>query len=436
MEYFLAAVCLALAFWVGRLLMSNRRLRGLLEENRKMRKSYRAEVLRAQEEKEQERDRMLDALTDSFLLIDGDGRIAFANEAARKLFQGREFRNRPIAEVLLDDRLTSPIREALEGTRQVTRLVSLPQAASPLGPRDRRGENAWLIDAAPVGHGAEASLSRVIIRDMTAEHQADQVRKDFVANASHELRTPLAIINGYIENLLEDSLVDDPETARRFLGVMQKHGDRIARIVEDMLVISRLESGEDAGLKIEPFRFDACVHDVFDRLESMITAQQARVRLKIPEPGIMVVGDRFYWTQILFNLIENALKENPQSPIKVTVGCQRTDEGSLEIYVADSGVGIPSSDLPFIFKRFYRVEKHHSQQTVKGTGLGLSIVKRAVEAHEGDISVASTPGKETRFTMTLPAKAVVFAPAEDDEESAPAATETAPPQAGTPAANQ
>ena len=87
MEYFLAAVCLALAFWVGRLLMSNRRLRGLLEENRKMRKSYRAEVLRAQEEKEQERDRMLDALTDSFLLIDGDGRIAFANEAARKLFK-------------------------------------------------------------------------------------------------------------------------------------------------------------------------------------------------------------------------------------------------------------------------------------------------------------------------------------------------------------
>ena len=236
---------------------------------------------------------------------------------------------------------------------------------------------------------------------MTAEHQIEQVRKDFVANASHELRTPLAIINGYLENLLDDDMLDEPELARRFLTIMRKHADRISRIVEDMLVISRLESGEANALKVEPFKFRSCIKDILERLESVIRNQQAEMVVTMPDPDLIMQGDRFYWTQVLFNLVENALKQNPHSGLRVEIGCELAGE-QIRIWVTDNGLGIPSADLPHIFRRFFRVEKHHSQQEIKGTGLGLSIVKRAIEAHGGTISVTSVPGSETKFLIMVP----------------------------------
>jgi signal transduction histidine kinase len=292
----------------------------------------------------------------------------------------------------------------------VSRRVVLPRQASPGGGGDQPGDHAWVIDAAPLeGDVEEAGGTRVVIRNVTSEHQAEQVRKDFVANASHELRTPLAIINGYLENLIDDGLHDDPALTRRFLKVMRKHSTRISRIIEDMLVISRLESGEAAALKIKPFPLRACVDDVLERLEPVITEQSAEVKIRMADPGLRIAGDRFYWTQVMFNLIENALKQNPRPGLKIRIGAAKEEDGSVRIWVADNGIGIPGSDLPFIFRRFYRVEKHHSQDQVKGTGLGLSIVKRAVEAHDGEIDVASTPGQETRFTIRLPAGTAVEA---------------------------
>jgi signal transduction histidine kinase len=211
----------------------------------------------------------------------------------------------------------------------------------------------------------------------------------------------MAIINGYLENLLDDNMLEDPEMARRFLSVMRKHADRISRIVEDMLVISRLESGEANSLKIEPFRFRSCINDILERLESVIRAQNATIDVTMANDAITLHGDRFYWTQVLFNLVENALKQNPHPGLRVGIGCEETPD-SHRIWVTDNGIGIPSADLPHIFRRFYRVEKHHSQTEVKGTGLGLSIVKRAVEAHGGTITVNSVPGRETKFLITVP----------------------------------
>jgi len=350
----------------------------------------------------EERDRLLDALGDAFLLVDSKGDIRFANRAARDLFGGREIVNRPVAEAFLDRRLAEALLKSLETGQAVQSSVVLPQQTSLRGDLETRGVNAWIIDAAPLRDSPEAKpFTRVVIRDVTAEHQLEQVRKDFVANASHELRTPLAIINGYLENLLDDGLVEDSPVARRFLAIMRKHSDRISRIVEDMLVISRLESGEAGALNLEPFRFRSCVHDVFERLESLIQQKQAEVVIVMPDEELKLNGDRFYWTQVLFNLVENALKQNLHKGLRIEIGCVREDE-RIRIWVADNGVGIPSADLPHIFRRFYRVEKHHSQQEIKGTGLGLSIVKRAVEAHGGTIRVTSTPGRDTRFHMELP----------------------------------
>ena len=112
-------------------------------------------------------------------------------------------------------------------------------------------------------------------------------------------------------------------------------------------------------------------------------------------------GDRFYWTQTLFNLVENALKQNPHKDLRIEVNSEETCK-NINISVIDNGVGIPSADLPYIFRRFYRVEKHHSQLQIKGTGLGLSIVKRAIEAHHGTITVTAVPGQETKGRRTIP----------------------------------
>jgi two-component system phosphate regulon sensor histidine kinase PhoR len=349
-----------------------------------------------------ERDRLLDALNDAFLLVDTDSNIRFANAAARLLFGNRQVVDRPLHEVFLDARLTKGVLQCLKSGEPVQDKVILPQQSSPLGDHDARGITAWVIDSARLPNpDGKYMLTRVIVRDVTASYQIEQIRKDFVANASHELRTPLAIINGYLENLMEEGATNDQDMTRRFLTIMQKHTERISRIVEDMLVISRLESGEANSLKIEPFRFRSCIQDVLERLESVIRTQNATVRIIMPDESLITQGDRFYWTQVLFNLVENALKQNPHPGLHVEVGCEATPDGHQRIWVADDGIGIPSVDLPHIFRRFYRVEKHHSQREIKGTGLGLSIVKRAVEAHGGTISVTSTPGRDTRFAIEV-----------------------------------
>ena len=355
-----------------------------------------------------ERDGLLNALAEAFLLIDSSGRIRFANQSAFRMFGQRQLLDRSVPEVMLDHNLSSSILDCLNTGLPVSRRIVLQNAPTPT---EARPSVVFDLDAAPLPDPVGSDLSiRVVIRNVSAEHHTEQVRKDFVANASHELRTPLAIINGYLENLIDDDLIEDPAMARRFLTIMRKHTERIARIVEDMLVISRLESGEAAALKIEPFRMRSCFQDVLERLESVIQGQEARVALDMPDPALTFCGDRFYWTQVLFNLVENALKQNPRKGLNISLGCHRQD-GDLVLWVADDGVGIPSQDLAHIFRRFYRVEKHHSQDQIKGTGLGLSIVKRAVEAHGGTIQVSSVPGEDTRFTIHVPA------PAEDSLKS-------------------
>ncbi|MGL5019810.1 MAG: histidine kinase dimerization/phospho-acceptor domain-containing protein, partial [Luteolibacter sp.] len=241
--------------------------------NRRTRKQSQAEIdawkLRLEldlKKAREERNLLLDALGDAFLLVDADANIRFANEAARALFGARELVNRPVREAFLDPRLADALLRSLATGEPAQSRVVLPQQTSPRGDLENRGVNAWVIDAAQLATPSGGdSNTRVIIRDVTAEHQIEQVRKDFVANASHELRTPLAIINGYLENLLDDDMIEEPEMARRFLTIMRKHADRISRIVEDMLVISRLESGEANALKVEPFKFRSCIKDIIER---------------------------------------------------------------------------------------------------------------------------------------------------------------------------
>lgn len=338
------------------------------------------------------RDVML-GLSQGFLVTNSEMEIVFANDAVRRLFDLSDSPvGRPLIEACRDHRFVEVVREALVKRRRVKAEVNIQGAQSEDLP-----ERLYEVEAAALPQGPGRGCW-VVIRDVTDEALTEQVRKDFVANASHELRTPLTLINGYIETL-EDGMIEDEESARKSLVVMRKHSKRLVRIVEDMLTISKLE-GAATTLSLEPFDVKACVSDVVDHLSPLVDEKEAKVVLDFEKGDNTMVGDRFYWDQVFMNLIENALKENQGSGLKVTVSF-RNQDGQNVIAVQDNGVGIPRADLPFIFKRFYRGAKHHSQE-IKGTGLGLSIVKRAVEAHGGNISVESTPGTSTVFTITVP----------------------------------
>ncbi len=391
LEITLIVIILALA-WM--LVNQSRRhtAEGIQQKSRS--REAKKEVLR-------ERDQLLDALGDAFLLVSETSQIVFANECARKLVKGRRLQGRSIMEAFLDDALSVAIMRCIRTGKPMQERVVLHSTYTPLGSVGEQGLSAWVIDAAPLASYSEQGLTRVVIRDVTTEHQADQVRRDFVANASHELRTPMAIINGYLENLLDDDLLDDPVMSRRFLETMRKHGQRISLLVEDMLVISKMESGDAMLLNMDSFSIKECVNDVCDRLEAMISQQQAVVDISVVPDDLCMMGDRFYWTQVIFNLMENALKQNPQGPLKLVVQAEKSED-QIKISICDNGVGIPAADLPYIFKRFYRVEKHHSQSEIKGTGLGLSIVRRAIEAHGGKITASSIPGQQTCFVISLP----------------------------------
>ena len=391
LEITLIVIILALAW-----MLVNQSRRHTAEGSQQQSRSREAkkEVLR-------ERDQLLDALGDAFLLVSETSHIVFANECARKLVKGRRLQGRSIMEAFLDDALSVAIMKCIRTGKPMQERVVLHSTYTPLGSVGEQGLSAWVIDAAPLARYSEQGLTRVVIRDVTTEHQADQVRRDFVANASHELRTPMAIINGYLENLLDDDLLDDPVMSRRFLETMRKHGQRISLLVEDMLVISKMESGDAMLLNMDSFSIKECVNDVCDRLEAMISQQQAVVDISVVPDDLCMMGDRFYWTQVIFNLMENALKQNPQGPLKLVVQAEKSED-QIKISICDNGVGIPAADLPYIFKRFYRVEKHHSQSEIKGTGLGLSIVRRAIEAHGGKITASSIPGQQTCFVISLP----------------------------------
>lgn len=357
-----------------------------------------ADFLRRLQRRTELLHRLSDGMEDGLFIIGVDLKVQFVNLGARLFFPPiTEPVGRPVAECIPDTRIMDVITECAQTSRRVMRevVVTLPGA-------DALEERVYAALALPLPpdaiHACEGEIL-LILRDETEKHKLEKIRRDFVANASHELRTPLSIIIGYLENVLEGDLTEPQEITRAYT-VMKKHGDRLAQIVEDLLIISRMESGQPDALKLEEFDLKECAEDVLHRLSPVITQKQARARVDANgSSNVRLQGDPYYWDQIFFNLVQNALKENSREGLEVVIGIHQEGD-SLNVEVRDNGVGIPQADLPYIFKRFYRVVRY--ENNVKGTGLGLSIVRRAVEAHQGSISVRSRPGVETVFTIRVP----------------------------------
>ena len=241
----------------------------------------------------------------------------------------------------------------------------------------------------------------VVFHDLTRIKSLESVRKDFVANVSHELRTPLSIITGYLETLLEGG--EDKETGRRFLQVMHKHSQRLRLMVEDLLALSQLES-KQLSLRYELIDLQECVHRVLERFDSMIKEMDAVVLVDFPATLPKLEADPLRLEQVIFNLIENALKYGGPHGLKLKISAAY-DGRDVIVRFEDNGPGIPLSDQPRVFERFYRVHKDRSRDA-GGTGLGLSIVKHTVQAHGGSVVLESTPGAGAIFIVRLPVREV------------------------------
>jgi two-component system phosphate regulon sensor histidine kinase PhoR len=247
----------------------------------------------------------------------------------------------------------------------------------------------------PIAGGGEwAALA--VFHDVTDVKRTEQVRRDFVANVSHELRTPLAAIKSLIESL-ESGALDEPETAKDFLERANHEVDRLVRLVEELLELSRIESGE-VPMATEPVQ----IGDVLARAVARLRHQAQRQGLELTleaAPGLpAILGDAERLERVAVNLIHNALKFTPAGG-SVRVRAAR-EGGAVVVKVSDSGAGIAAEDLPRIFERFYKADRARSGA---GTGLGLAIVKHTVEAHGGAVSVESVEGRGATFSLSLPA---------------------------------
>jgi two-component system phosphate regulon sensor histidine kinase PhoR len=249
---------------------------------------------------------------------------------------------------------------------------------------------------APVYRDDNISGITMVFHDITRLRKLEQMRADFVANASHELRTPLTIIKGYIETLLNGAL-EDRSVSEKFMAVIDKEADRLQRLVDELLVLSRLESQRDTSE--QSVNLHVVIDSVFDGMKQRFEAKKISFDLQLPKelPEVKANPDRI--KQVLVNLLDNALKYTPEEG---RVQLKAYEEGkNIRVIIEDTGMGIPARDLSRIFERFYRVDKARTRR-LGGFGLGLSIVKHIVEMYGGQIGVDSIPEKGSSFWFTLP----------------------------------
>jgi two-component system, OmpR family, phosphate regulon sensor histidine kinase PhoR len=246
---------------------------------------------------------------------------------------------------------------------------------------------------------AEPERVLFVFHDITELKRLEQLKADFIANVSHELRTPLTAIKGFTETLETEV----PPDQQRFLAIIARHTDRLISMVNDLLLVSRLET-EGQGLELAELDLGEVIREVAQMFEKRAAEKNLQATIDVAPGAPRVRGDRFLLEQLIINLLDNAIKYTPEGgTIAIRISESEAAGGKrLAVSVADSGVGIPAEHLPRIFERFYVVDKNRSRE-LGGTGLGLSIAKHIVLAHSGDISVRSVVGKGTTFTVLLPA---------------------------------
>ncbi|HMD59872.1 MAG TPA: ATP-binding protein [Opitutaceae bacterium] len=333
---------------------------------------------------------LFDRMVEGLIVVDASGRIRLANRAAASLFgfeppaSGKTIleatRHHEVAAVVgrLDRELEVLGHELRIDSLKSPRFLQV----NALALRDRGGARDGAI---------------LVFHDLTRLRQLEGVRQEFVANVSHELRTPLSLIKSAAETLL-DGAKDDPAALARFLSIIDKHAHRLALLIDDLLLLSTLDSG---GLRLDkqPLPFKATVQDAIDDLQPRAQARSVTLENSIPG-AIVALADHERMRQVIFNLLDNAIKYGRVGG-KTVIGGRVLPNGRIEISVVDDGPGIPKESHERIFERFYRVDKARSREQ-GGTGLGLAIVKHVIQAHGGEVRLESEPGSGSSFIFWLP----------------------------------
>jgi two-component system, OmpR family, phosphate regulon sensor histidine kinase PhoR len=339
---------------------------------------------------------ILKGMSEGVLVVDGRGRIRMVNEALRKLFPlPPEVLDRTLLELIRNAELEEAIREAIKNGKNSAFELTLPTSPG-------RSYEVNVVGIRPTSErinqeGREIWGAIAVFHDISRLKELERIRQDFVANVSHELRTPLTTIKGYAETLLEGAMKE--EVAFQFVQVIKRHTDRLTKIVEDLLTLSKIESKE-CQLKMEVFSLRDLIDDAIGFVKE--PAEKKKISISQNEiPSFLTLkADRNYLEQVLINLLDNAIKYTPEGG-RITISAIENNSEEIQFSVGDNGIGIPKEDLPRIFERFYRVDKGRSQE-LGGTGLGLSIVKHLVQAHGGRIWVESRLGEGSTFYFTLP----------------------------------
>jgi two-component system, OmpR family, phosphate regulon sensor histidine kinase PhoR len=331
---------------------------------------------------------ILENMMEGVVALDAAGRVIAINPALARVFSldAAGTRGKLFLEVLRHHQLDQLVRGVFSDHKARVEEVRtfVPE------------ERIFEAQAAPLHEGGEFAGALVVLHDITRLRQLEQVRRDFVANVSHELRTPLASIKGFAETL-EMGALDDPKNARGFLESIVRQTDRMTALVEDLLDLTAIESGERAPV-IEPVAVGDVLDDVVSSLRPQAGRKKIDIVVNVPRGLPPVAADRGQLRQIFVNLLENAVKFTQAGSVTVTAAAAGD---RLSVTVADTGVGIPAQDLGRIFERFYRVDKARSRE-MGGTGLGLAIVKHLVESHGGSVHVESSVNRGSTFTVLLP----------------------------------
>jgi two-component system phosphate regulon sensor histidine kinase PhoR len=337
-----------------------------------------------------ETDAILRGMSEGVVAVDARLRVLRMNRAAAELFgvDLAEARGRNLIEVVRNAALRDTLHDALSTGMPTEREATI------LADSD---EITVDIHASCL---PDASGSVAVLHDTTRVRRLESMRRDFVANVSHELRTPITAILGFVETLA-DGAIDDPPVARRFLATIQRHSERLGRIVEDLLLLSKLDSRSGSAnldMVLEQVHAADVVRGATQAIESMASERGTRIEVQADDAIVFDAFPRFA-QPALANLVDNAVKYSPPGATVRIVATQTDD--ATRIAVADEGPGIPAEHRARIFERFYRIDKGRSRE-LGGTGLGLAIVKHVMNVHGGSVELSSEEGRGSTFTLVFP----------------------------------
>ena len=354
-------------------------------------------------EQRDEFEAILRSMTEAVVVTGRRGDVVLVNGAARGMFaldSETDYGGRAFVELCRVPRLQEFVARSMSAGAEGEMVSAEFQIQSP-------APHYLSANAGPVRtNGGAAAAWVLVFHDVTQLKSYETVRADFIANLTHEIRTPLSALCGYAETLVAG--VEDRDTQRRFLGIIERQSRRLARLIDDLITLSDLERGL-SPLRLEPLELCRVAEEAVELMRERAERQGVALETRYADEVAEVDGDRDRLNQVLINLIDNAIKYTPRDGrVTVEVRAARQAEAGkepregVELAVADTGEGIPGADIPRLTERFYRVDRARSRE-LGGTGLGLAIVKHIVQLHRGTLRIESRLREGTTVTIWLPA---------------------------------